>query len=219
LIHALEESIEPAHAAFAANWPAAQIFDLLDTSLAPDLAAANELTPAIGQRLESLARYAVDASGVGGKTQGIVFTCSAFGAAIDAVKARFDLPVLRPNECAFEEALNQGERIGLVVSFGPSAAALETELHQMARARDQHVVVRTVVAEGALAALKAGDTQAHDRTVADTAATLRDSDVIILGQFSMARAAAAVALQRDMPPILTTPRSAVEGLKRRLSLR
>ena len=42
LIHALEESVLPARAAFAAHWPEAHAFDLLDTSLATDLAASPE---------------------------------------------------------------------------------------------------------------------------------------------------------------------------------
>ena len=41
LIHALPDSVEPANTAFAELWPEAFRFNLLDDSLARDLAAAD----------------------------------------------------------------------------------------------------------------------------------------------------------------------------------
>lgn len=215
LIHALEESVVPAHAAFHAHWPQAELFDVMDVSLAPDLAAAGAITPDIARRIEALAHQALATTGPAGTTAGILYTCSAFGPAIDAVKQRVPVPVLRPNECAFEAALDHGGPIGLVVSFGPSAAALAAELRDMAAARGQAVEVTTALATGALEALKSGDATRHDQLVASAAATL-DAVVLVLGQFSMARAEYAVA-QACAQPVLTTPRSAVEGLRRRIA--
>jgi hypothetical protein len=157
LIHALEESVKPARAAFAELWPEAHAFDLLETSLATDLAHRGTLDAVMMNRFQSLAGYAAGTAGVGGRTLGILFTCSAFGPAIDAVKARLSIPVLRPNEAAFEAALQCGDRLGLVVTFGPSQAALEAELRAMAAAKGREIVVESVTAEGALAALKQGD--------------------------------------------------------------
>jgi hypothetical protein len=104
LIHALHESVLPARAAFADLWPEAFCFDLLDTSLAADLAYCG-LDETLMGRFELLADYAGKTTGHAGKTAGILFTCSAFGAAIDQLKERLTIPVLRPNEAAFEEAL------------------------------------------------------------------------------------------------------------------
>ncbi len=157
LIHALEESVAPAHAAFRAHWPEAELFDVMDAGLAPDLAAAGAITPDIARRIEGLAHQALATTGPAGTTAGILYTCSAFGPAIDAVKQLVPVPVLRPNECAFEAALDHGGPIGLVVSFGPSAAALAAELRDMAAARGQAVEVTTALATGALEALKSGD--------------------------------------------------------------
>ena len=70
-------------------------------------------------------------------------------------------------------------------------------------------------AEGALAALDAGDTAEHDRLAAQAARDLKDCDAIALGQFSLARAAGAVAAATGKR-VLTTPDSAVLALKRRL---
>lgn len=212
LIHALEESVAPIRAAFREAWPEAFAFDLLDTSLAIDRAHAGVLDVAMRLRFAALADYAAGSEGFAGQTSGILFTCSAFGPAIDAVKAQLPIPVLRPNESAFEQALAIGGEIGLIVSFGPSEASLRTELEQMARAANRRVRVRTVLAEGALQALKSGDGARHDTLVADAARRLGDVPVVVLGQFSMASAAEMV---RDVVsvPVLTTPDCAVRALR------
>jgi len=210
LLHALEESVLPARSAFAAHWPQAKIFDLLDTSLATDLAARGSLDEAMTERFLTLGRYAAGTEGTAGTAKAILFTCSAFGPAIDAVKCALPIPVLRPNESAFAEALAAGSRIGLVVSFGPSLASLTRELEEMA---GRSITVAGVLAEGALAALKQGDGASHDRLVAEVAAQLKQVDVIVLGQFSLARSRQAVERATGLP-VVTTPEAAVRGLQK-----
>lgn len=215
LIHALEESVQPARAAFTALWPEARCFDLLDTSLATDRAHRGALDETMFERFAVLADYAASAAGQGGQTAGLLFTCSAFGPAIDRVKARLAIPVLAPNEAAFAAALDKGSRLGLVVSFAPSLSSLETELNVMAAARGQAVTVRPILAEGALAALKAGRPEEHDRLVSLAASQITNIDAIILGQFSLARAAPVVR-QHCAVPVLATPASAVVAMRQQL---
>jgi hypothetical protein len=171
LIHALQESVQPARAAFDDIWPEAYCFDLLDTSLAADLVYRG-LDETIMGRFQVLADYAGKAIGQAGETAGILFTCSAFGAAIDRVKDRLAIPVLRPNEAAFEEALLLGSRFGLIVSFQPSLALLEAELQVAAAHYGKSIAVEGVLAEGVLAALRRGDAEEHDRLVAAAAKRL-----------------------------------------------
>ena len=216
LIHALEESIGPARMAFRELWPEAYCFDLLDTSLAVDLAYNGVLDAAMTERFQRLAEYARASAGVGGTAAGILFTCSAFGPAIDAVKVKSPIPVLRPNQAAFDIALDRGSRLALVVSFEPSLGALEAELREMARARGRSIDVRPIFAAGALDALKQGDGETHDRIVASAAAGIDHADAVILGQFSLARARARVERVCGIPT-LTTPHSAVEALKRMIA--
>lgn len=210
LIHALEESVLPARAAFAAHWPEAQAFDLLDTSLATDLAARGRLDAAMTERFLTLGRYAATTEATSGPARAILFTCSAFGPAIDAVKRALPIPVLRPNESAFAEALALGGRIGLMVTFAPSLPSLTQEIREMAGAP---VEVTGVMVEGALAALKAGDGATHDRLAAEAAARLSGIDTLILGQFSLARARPAIEAASGLR-VVTTPEAAIRGLKR-----
>jgi Asp/Glu/hydantoin racemase len=213
-IHALEESVLPARAALARNWPDAFAFDLLDTSLAIDLAyAGGRLDGKMMDRFSSLARYAAANEGRGGELRGILFTCSAFGPAIDRVKTEISIPVLRPNESAFRQALKLGNKLGLIVTFAPSAKPLENELQDMAEAARQSLSIKTLIVADALVALKAGNGEEHDRLVAAAARKLGQHDAVILGQFSLARAASAVASQGFGDRVITTPDAALKELR------
>ncbi|MDA7964310.1 aspartate/glutamate racemase family protein [Ruegeria sp.] len=186
--------------------------DVLDASLSSDLTARGSLDDSIIERFLRLGDYAASSKGEGGQAQAILFTCSAFGPAIDAVKAAQNIPVLRPNEAAFQEALSLGTRLALVVSFPPSLPALTAELREMAAKQGKTVEITPILAEGALAALKAADSEAHDQAVLAACADLKDVDAIILGQFSLARAETALS-QVTQCPILTTPDCAVLALR------
>ncbi len=183
-----------------ALWPEAVLMNLLDDSLSADLARDGSPTPAMTERLLTLARYAV-----GTGADGILFTCSAFGPCIDAVKREFaGMPVLKPNEAMIEEAVARGRRIGLLATFAPTLTSMPAEF-------PADVTVVPCLAEGALAALNSGDLEEHDRLAAEAARSLADCDVIALAQFSLARAAARVAHVCGKP-LVTTPDSAVRKL-------
>jgi Asp/Glu/hydantoin racemase len=207
LIHALPESPEPANRAFAGLWPEAARFNLMDDSLAPDLAAAGTITPAITQRFLDLADYA---AGTGAR--GILFTCSAFGASIDACKKALSIPVLKPNEAALEAAVQAGPRIALLATFGPTVPSMTAEVEVMAKSRGVVPTILTRVVDGALAALKRGDAAEHDRLIAEAAAAFNAVDALVLAQFSMARAAAAIPKVKGRT-VITTPESAVLKLR------
>jgi len=204
LIHALRHSPPPIEAAFAATWPEARLMNLLDDSLSADLAREGRLMEAMTQRFLTLARYA---AGTG--ADGILFSCSAFAPCIEAcARDLAPLPVLKPNEAAIEEALGLGRKIGLLATFPGTLTSMPPEF-------PPGVEVVTCLAEGALAALDAGDMAAHDRLAAEASVALKGCDVVLLGQFSLARAAGAVA-QATGRPVVTTPGSAVAKLKRLL---
>ncbi|MCP5284260.1 MAG: arylsulfatase [Burkholderiaceae bacterium] len=205
LIHALTHSPPPINAALARAWPEAVRMNLLDDSLSADLARAGALDARMTQRFLALADYAV-----GTGANAILFTCSAFGPCIDAVKARHTgIPVLKPNEAMVDEAvaLAAGTPIGLLTTFGPTLQTMPPEFPPTA-------VLHTALADGAMAALDAGDTASHDRLAVEAAIRLADQGcrVIALAQFSLARTRDAVAAATGLP-VLTTPDSAVARLK------
>lgn len=207
LIHALRHSPPPVEAAFAALWPEARLMNLLDDSLSADLARDGAITDAMTRRFLDLAVYAL-ATGC----HGILFTCSAFGPCIDAVKAAHPgVPVLKPNEAMIEEAATVGRRIGLMATFGPTLTTMPAEF-------PPEIAIEPKLVEGAMAALDRGDVTEHDRLAAQAARDLAGCDAIALAQFSLARAAPLVAAASGRP-VLTTPESAVRKMKRLLQSR
>ncbi|MCX7371079.1 MAG: arylsulfatase [Alphaproteobacteria bacterium] len=201
LIHALKHSAAPVEAAFARAWPEATLMHLMDTSLSADLAAEGALTPRMTERFLTLARYA---AGTG--AQGILFTCSAFGPCIEACGRDLSpMPVLKPNEAMIEEAAPY-RRIGLLASFPGTIASMPPEFPPGTQ-------LTPILAEGALAALDAGDIGTHDRLILQAALRFGpEAEAIALGQFSIAHMADAIA-KATGKPVLTTPDSAVRKLK------
>jgi len=204
LVHAMKHSIQPIEASFARLWPEVRLMNLLDDSLSDDLARDGRLTDAMTERFLSIGRYVASTG-----TDGILFTCSAFGACIEAVAGeQAPIPVLKPNEAMIEEAANSGRKVGLLSSFAPTLASMPREF-------PASVQLVPKLAEGALTALDRGDRAEHDRLVVEASKALLDCDVIVLAQYSMAPAADKVA-QATGRPVLTTPDSAVMKLKRML---
>lgn len=207
LIHALAHSVEPANRAFARDWPEAERMNLLDDSLSADLARSGRgLDEAMHARFAALGDYAASTG-----AQAILFTCSAFGPCIEAVARRHaGIPVLKPNEAMIEDATRQRERVGLVATFPPTLRSMPAEFPADARPDLE-------LAEGALRALDAGDADGHDVAIVAAALRLRERGcgLIALAQFSMARAAPAVAAACGLP-VLTTVDSAIAAIRRRL---
>ena len=83
LVHAVTVAMRPVTDALAALWPEVRVQHLLDDTLSPDREADGDLTPALRDRIVSLARYAH-----GSGADGILYTCSAFGPAIGRGEAR-----------------------------------------------------------------------------------------------------------------------------------
>lgn len=213
LIHALALSVAPVNDAMARHWPQAQRMNLLDDSLSADLAVSGRLDGTMTQRFQQLADYALVTG-----ADGLLFTCSAFGPCIEAVKKRHaTTPVLKPNEAMVAEvsalARQLGKPVGLIATFGPTLASMPPEF-------PADVPLRLALADGAMAALAAGDGAAHDAAAVAAACSLvaQGCGVIALAQFSLARAAAPVRAAVSVP-VLTTVDSAVLAMQRLLAKR
>lgn len=206
LIHATPVAMPPIHQAMAEGWPEARPFDLLESALSQDAQDTTAQPQGFDVRFLNLSRYARDIG-----AEGILFTCSAFGSSLDnAAQKLTPLPMLKPNEAMFEAALEIGTNIAMIATFEPAVAEMEAEFNQMS---GNGARLTTVVAQGAIDALRVGDGETHDRLVCDAARGLSGHDVIMLAHFSTARARAKVS--KILPaPVLSSPSSAVQKLRR-----
>lgn len=208
LIHATDVAVDPITAAFAELWPEAEIVNILEDSLSVDRAKSADLTPDMMGRISGLGHYALNIG-----CDGVLFTCSAFGPAIEAFALESAVPVLKPNEAMFEAALATGNRTGMIYTFEASRDSMEQEFREAAETLNPSATISSVMAPGAMDALRDGDADTHNALVADAVDALGDVDAIILAQFSTSRAADAVRARTDVP-VLTSPDAAVEKMKR-----
>ena len=220
LIHATPLAIEPVNSSFKKLWPEASLQNILDDSLSRDHAAAGHLTADMVERFIDLAQYAKRAG-----CQGILFTCSAFGEAIEAAAAAVAMPTLKPNEAMFEDALraalkaNQNDtevlNIGLVATFSASIVSMSQEFNALAASLERQVQLHSLFVPNAMDALAQGHAEEHHRLIAEGVQTMPSCDVIMLAQFSMA-AAQTLAQTKTNTTILTSPECAVLALQKRM---
>jgi len=207
LLHATPVAMQPIQAAFAELWPEAETVNLLDDGLSIDRAREVDLSEAMIQRFVDFGAYGKNMG-----ADGILVTCSAFGPAIDRLIDTVPIPVLKPNEAMFQEALSKGKRIGMLATFGPSVSTMTDEFDEYVAESGKPAELTTILVADAIDLIKKGDAESHNRLVAARAPELAGYDAIMLAHFSTSRAAAAVRAAVSVP-VLTAPHAAVQKMR------
>lgn len=207
LLHATPVAMQPIHTAFVANWPEAEVVNLLDDGLTIDRARETDLSQGTIDRFVRFGMYGKDIG-----ANGILVTCSAFGPAIDILADRAGIPVLKPNEAMFQAAVARGRKIGMLATFGPSVKTMTEEFDAYVRQTGAAATLRTIIVDDAIDLLRKGDVESHNRLVAARAHELGDCDAIMLAHFSTSRAADTVR-EKTTVPVLTAPDAAVLQMK------
>ena len=208
LLHAYRFSMGPIDEAFAEQWPQAQAIRLLDESLYADAGADGTLPADIVARLVSLFRHCALSGG-----QGIVFTGSTFGPAVEAARAAVAIPVLKADEAMTEAAVARGGRVLILATAKRALPVLRASLDAAAAAAGAKIEIGETWVQGAKEANDAGRSADHDRLIAEAAASAGTWDTIMLGQMSMAP-----AIEHMRPElasrVLSSPSASVAKMKR-----
>lgn len=208
LLHATPVAMDPIRTAMARHWPEAEAVNLLDDGLTIDRAREGEaLSESLTGRFVDLGQYAYRMG-----ANGILVTCSAFGPAIDALAADLPVPVLKPNEAMFREAIAAGQRIGMLATFAPAVATMDAEFREFVAETGQQAMLDTIVVDDAIDLLRGGDADSHNRLVAAQAHRFADHDAVMLAHFSTSRAAEAVRAVLKCP-VLSAPDAAVQRMR------
>ena len=213
LVHATPVAMDPVRQAFQSLWPEVETINILEDSLTPDRAKASMVSDQLVDRIAKLTLYAVSTG-----ADAVLFTCSAFGPAIEKAREAVDVPVLKPNEAMFEAAIANGGKTAMLYSFEPAKDSMEEEFREEARRLGSNAQISSVFVPGAIEAVRAGDVATHNRLIAEAAASLSDYQAVTLAQFSMARALKETQAATSIT-VLSSPEQAVVKLKRLLSER
>ena len=188
--------------------PHVKIFNIVDDSLIKNTIACGELTPDTSRRVVNYAGSAQDAG-----ADFILFTCSSIGPAVEAAAALTKVPVLRVDQPMADQAVQLGNRIGVIATL-PTTLEPTTDLVQRrAVAAGKEIVLVSKLCEGAFDALMSGDAATHDKKVGDALKQLStEVDVIVLAQASMARVVDTLSEADKKVPILASPPIAIQYL-------
>jgi len=204
LISAMPLAIPPAAAALRDAFPDGDIWNLLDDRLLADAEREGGITEPLAARMDRLIDLALD-----GGADGVLLTCSQFGVRADARDRVAGGPaVLSADGPLFAEVVAaRPERVLLVASLDSAAADSAERLGEALAAAGLDTTVRTVVVRAAVGAGDAladvlGDAIAGEGT---------DGEPIVLAQYSLAPAAAALAA-RFGAAVLDGPSAAARRL-------
>jgi Asp/Glu/hydantoin racemase len=185
LVHPTPLALPPVDEAFKTLWPEAQVLNLLDESLYADVGPNGELTPGLIARVANLFRHC-EAS----RADGIVFSGSTFGPAVEEARKGIKVPVLRIEEAMMDDAVARGGSILVVSTQKRAMPVVRGTLDQAAKLAGKSPAIKEIWVDGARDALNAGDSDRHDRLIAEQSAAAGDFDTVVLSMISMAPARA-----------------------------
>lgn len=211
VVHTGPATLQPIKQQFEDLLPDVRVVNLMDDSLLNDAITAGHLTEAITGRLFSYLQL--------GQNMGatvLLNACSSVGEAASAARAAISVPIVKIDDAMAEQAVATGARIGIVATVRTTLEPTVRLIRAKAAKVGKTPEVIEALAEGAFEALLAGRADQHDDILRRTIQLLVGRvDVIVLAQASMARLAPALA---DLGvPVLSSPRSGVEAVKRVLA--
>lgn len=181
LVHAYHPSMAPIVDAFAAAWPEAQVLNLLDEALYADVSPEGVMKPDVPDRVANILRHAELS-----RADGIVFTGSTFGPAVDAAKGGIGVPVLKADEAMAEIIAERALRPLIVCTARRALPVVRGSVAAKAAERGTSPDITELWVADAKDAIIAGDNATHDRLIAE-AVKSNDAghDLIAFGQVSM----------------------------------
>ena len=193
--------------------PGAEIFHIVDESLLQTTIREGSLTKATARRLLG---YFLSAQEAGAGLA--MVTCSSLGAAVEWCRPFLDIPIYRVDEPMAEKAIRLGSRIGVAATLQTTLTPTLDLIRDRATQAGEEKQITPYLCAGAFEALTAGDTARHDTLILEGIAQLIPQvDVIVLAQASMARVADQLPQTAGAPPILSSPRLAVESLAKTIA--
>jgi Asp/Glu/hydantoin racemase len=190
-------------------WPEAQVGHTVDDMIYFDYIAGKRVyTDDIRERVTSL----VDQN-ARGRPDVMMFTGSVFGEPIEALRPRYDIPLLTAFDGIVEAAFKAGTKFGIITTSPWSLKDLTRDLTRYAEANGKDFTIKSEVREDARKViLVEKDREKHDLMLAESATRMEDVDALLLGQFSLSLAYHKIAKVPGRQ-VLTTTRTAIEKLK------
>ncbi len=212
LIHTSPVSLNDLKALFKEIVPDVEMVNIIDDSLLDEVKKAGHITPAIISRMCAYVQVAKTL-----KPDLIFNQCSSVGEAFDIARKQAECKTLKIDEAMAEKAVELGSRIGVVATVASTVAPSCNLVRTKAKEAGKDVTVTEYLVDGALDILMSGDVDKHNELViSEIRKAEAENDVVVLAQGSMT--AILPLLGETKKPVLTSPRLAVERVKKELGL-
>ncbi len=212
LIHTSPVSLNDLKALFREIVPEVEMVNIIDDSLLDEVKKVGHINPAIISRMCAYVQVAKTM-----KPDLIFNQCSSVGEAFDIARKQADCKTLKIDEAMAEKAVELGTRIGVVATVASTVKPSCNLVRTKAKEAGKDVCVREYLVDGALDILMSGDVDKHNELVIKAIRKAEaENDVVVLAQGSMT--AILPLLGETEKPVLTSPRLAVERVKKELGL-
>lgn len=197
VMNATKLSIDPVDQA-AKLFPEVEVFHFMDEGMSWLGKQEGKIS---GKNMARMVRLINSAEELG--VDGILLSCTIFSPYIDLLKPYTDLPLVAADIGVFEKAARDYQKIGAIVSFAPTMESVSWVVKRCREEIRQDLDVELKLAKGAFEAAAEGDVDTHNKSIFETACSLRDKEAIVLSQMSQIRA---LPLFEGFPiPVLTSP--------------
>jgi len=212
LIHTSPVSLNDLKALFKEIIPEVEMVNIIDDSLLDEVKKVGHINSAIVSRMCCYVQVAKTLE------PDLIFNqCSSVGEAFDIARTQASCKTLKIDEPMAEKAVELGKRIGVVATVASTMNPSCNLIRRKAAEAGKEVDVREYLVNGALDILMSGDVEKHNELVIEAIRKAEaENDVVVLAQGSMT--AILPLLNDTSKPILTSPRLAVERVRKELGL-
>jgi len=206
--------VEPIMAIVKELSPDTGIINLVDDTIVKAIAANdNVVPPGVFRRMMTYFIHAEEAG-----ADAALLTCSSISESVDVAQPYVRIPLFKIDEPMADRAVSLAERIGVVATLRTTLEPTKRLIVARAAKRGKQIDLRERLCKGAFEAWQAGDGTTHDCIVREAITELlTESQVVVLAQASMVRAAQGLGADQDR--VLTSMRlgvaRVVDHLRRR----
>lgn len=158
-----------------------KIINTLDEYLAADPAEKGEFTINNMNRLFSFIKCAEMT-----EADAVVVTCSTLSPIVEKIKPFIKIPVIEIDEAMIRKAVKEGTKITILATAESTIGPTKSGLIREAAKLKKEIELSIIVCNEAYDAIKAGDTKYHDEILKKKSLEIKQQDVVVLAQASMA---------------------------------
>ena len=213
IIHAVQESIPPVRQAFSDLLPDAQVVNLLDEGLLIDFQSSGGLNPDLRRRMCSLIRYAEESGAAA-----VGLGCSVYAPVVETALKLVNIPVISSYEAVMAEAVEQGNRVGLIATNTNTIQDARQHLMHAGQELGDQINVHECVNEELFRVMRSGGADAYRQLLLREVEALGPNvEAVVLAQFSMASALPYLT-EKASVPVLSAPHASARKIRHLLNL-